>query len=173
MSTNKWLYSISNCAHTNDGNYLSTKYSISNCAHTNGWNVSFHNVFNKQLCTHRQTDGQLGDIIYNLESFSLTCRPLPSQDVDDVFRKYDPRGTGKLDVHSFVKRLVSPASDNVNWFRDKNTYEFHVLNRAPMKKASLLCFVRRVRCAPPRACVPKRQDETSRHEKQLEPPTIY
>lgn len=58
------------------------------------------------------------------------------QDVDDVFRKYDPQGTGKLDVHNFVKRLVSPAADNVNWFRDKDTYEFHVLNRAPMKKAS-------------------------------------
>lgn len=53
-----------------------------------------------------------------------------------MFRKYDAQGTGKLDVHSFVKRLVSPAADNVDWFRDKDTYEFHVLNRAPMKKAS-------------------------------------
>ncbi|CAM9501922.1 unnamed protein product, partial [Hapterophycus canaliculatus] len=57
------------------------------------------------------------------------------QDVDDVFRKYDPNGTGKLDVHSFVVRLVSPAAEPEPWFRGRDTYEFHVLNRAPMKKA--------------------------------------
>ena len=47
-----------------------------------------------------------------------------------------PKGTGKLDVHSFVTRITTPATNNVNWFRDKDTYEFHVLNRAPMKKVS-------------------------------------
>lgn len=57
--------------------------------------------------------------------------------MDDVFRKYDSKGTGKLDVHSFVIRLMSPATKDVNWFRDKDTYEFHVLNRAPMKKVSI------------------------------------
>ena len=58
-----------------------------------------------------------------------------------MFRKYDPQGTGKLDVHSFVKRLVTPAADNVDWFRHKDTYEFHVLNRAPMKKVSARVYV--------------------------------
>ncbi len=57
--------------------------------------------------------------------------------MDDVFRKYDSTGTGKLDVHSFVMKLMTPATNNVNWFRDKDTYEFHVLNRAPMKKVSI------------------------------------
>ncbi|CAM9093073.1 unnamed protein product [Scytosiphon promiscuus] len=63
---------------------------------------------------------------------------LSNKDVDDVFRKYDPRGTGKLDVHSFVVRLVSPAAEPEPWFRGRDTYEFHVLNRAPMKKASCI-----------------------------------
>lgn len=56
-----------------------------------------------------------------------------------MFRKYDPNGTGTLDVHSFVLRLISPAAEPEPWFRDRDTYEFHVLNRAPMKKASVLC----------------------------------
>ncbi|CBN75063.1 conserved unknown protein [Ectocarpus siliculosus] len=59
---------------------------------------------------------------------------LSSKDVDDVFRKYDPKGTGKLDVHSFVVRLISPTAEPEPWFGNKDTYEFHVLNRAPMKK---------------------------------------
>jgi len=74
------------------------------------------------------------DLNNNMQPQCCSRRP---QDVDDVFRKYDPKGTGKLDVHSFVTRLVSPATNNVNWFRDKDTYEFHVLNRAPMKKVSV------------------------------------
>ncbi|CAM9978688.1 unnamed protein product, partial [Ectocarpus fasciculatus] len=59
---------------------------------------------------------------------------LSNKDVDDVFRKYDPKGTGKLDVHSFVVRLISPTAEPEPWFSNKDTYEFHVLNRAPMKK---------------------------------------
>ncbi|CAN0297657.1 unnamed protein product, partial [Ectocarpus fasciculatus] len=47
------------------------------------------------------------------------------QDVDDVFRKYDPKGTGKLDVHSFVVRLISPTAEPEPWFSNKDTYEFH------------------------------------------------
>lgn len=37
-------------------------------------------------------------------------------------------------MHSFVVRLVSPAAEPEPWFRGRDTYEFHVLNRAPMKK---------------------------------------
>lgn len=59
-----------------------------------------------------------------------------------MFRKYDPKGTGKLDVHSFVLRLISPAAEPEPWFRDRDTYEFHVLNRAPMKKVrSAICVL--------------------------------
>lgn len=90
-----------------------------------------------------------------------------------MFRKYDPQGTGKLDVHSFVKRLVTPAADNVDWFRHKDTYEFHVLNRAPMKKVSARVYVYvRVRvnsfvCVP-RVCA-KRVQEV---KKPLQAPTF-
>ena len=56
------------------------------------------------------------------------------QDVDDVFEKYDPKGTGYLDVHNFVMKIINPGSEPDPWFRDRATYEFHVLNRAPMKK---------------------------------------
>lgn len=56
------------------------------------------------------------------------------QDVDDVFKKYDPKGTGLLDVHKFVLKIISPEAQPEPWFRDRATYEFHVLNRAPMKK---------------------------------------
>lgn len=56
------------------------------------------------------------------------------QDVDDVYEKYDPKGTGSLDVHNFVLRLISPKAEPEPWFRGRPTYEFHVLNRAPMKK---------------------------------------
>lgn len=53
-----------------------------------------------------------------------------------MFAKYDPKGTGSLDVHNFVVRLISPIAEPEPWFRDRATYEFHVLNRAPMKKVS-------------------------------------
>lgn len=57
--------------------------------------------------------------------------------MDQVFTKYDPKGTGRLDVHNFVLQLMSPESPSVPWFHDRATYEFRVLNRAPMKKARL------------------------------------
>lgn len=63
-----------------------------------------------------------------------TVVPTARQDVDDVFAKYDPKGTGSLDVHKFVLRIISPSAQPEPWFRDRATYEFHVLNRAPMKK---------------------------------------
>ena len=52
-----------------------------------------------------------------------------------MFAKYDPKGTGSLNVHNFVLQLMSPEQRPDPWFRDRPTYEFHVLNRAPMKKA--------------------------------------
>lgn len=37
-------------------------------------------------------------------------------------------------MHNFVLKIVSPEAQPEPWFRDRATYEFHVLNRAPMKK---------------------------------------
>lgn len=64
------------------------------------------------------------------------------QDVNDVFKKYDPKGTGYLNVHNFVLKIISPGSEPDPWFRDRTTYEFHVLNRAPMKKVQCLLTIR-------------------------------
>lgn len=69
----------------------------------------------------------------------LSLFPIRHQDVDDVFAKYDPKGTGSLDVHSFVLNIISPPAEPEPWFRDRATYEFHVLNRAPMKKVAAGC----------------------------------
>lgn len=55
--------------------------------------------------------------------------------MDQVFAKYDPKGTGSLDVHNLVLQLMSPERPPAPWFHDKATYEFYVLNRAPMIEA--------------------------------------
>ncbi|CAM9791620.1 unnamed protein product, partial [Choristocarpus tenellus] len=65
------------------------------------------------------------------DKFSIV---LAEKDIDDLFKKYDPSGTGLLDLHRFILRLVGQEAPPEPWFRDRRTYEFHVLNRAPMKK---------------------------------------
>lgn len=57
-----------------------------------------------------------------------------SQDVDQVFAKYDTKRDGTLDVHHFVLKLISPGAAPEPWFRDRQTYEFHLPVRAPMKR---------------------------------------
>ncbi|CAM9694762.1 unnamed protein product, partial [Phaeothamnion confervicola] len=67
------------------------------------------------------------------DKFSVVLTP---GEVDALFAKYDEGGTGSLDLKRFVTRLAGGrGTDEAHeWFRGRDTYEFRLPVRAPMKK---------------------------------------
>ncbi|CAM9655413.1 unnamed protein product, partial [Chrysoparadoxa australica] len=56
------------------------------------------------------------------------------EEIDAIYERHDPEGTGVINLHQFVLDLVGRAAPPEPWFQGRDTYEFRVKNRAPMKK---------------------------------------
>lgn len=62
---------------------------------------------------------------------------LTDDEISAIYMKHDPTGTGFIDLFKFIKSLVGKPAEPEPMFEGRETYEFHLSCRAPMKKDAM------------------------------------